>query len=475
MSNLQISLIVAGALVIIAMLIINWWQERRFHRQVEDSFSPIKNDALLDDALPSEVLPSDAIIVEPDFEEPSSTYSTIDKYPADDFKIDSVLFESARSEPSFSDTNDRYVKLPQSIGGEADLPDEVSIEAAYDDIINTKLERLSTHEPDIVITPKSNTKVDEIKEIFTDVLQPVKPLVAPESHINQKVEAMPDLSLPSMLHGQMDLTAVLYLASTVSLSTLNNTIDILFDGFDKPVFVHVLGVSNRWSLLQDFSPTSELITKVACSMQLADRGGAASRGCLNRFQLSVETLGQAISGQIEWQSTEDALAKANALDAFCIDVDKTIGFHLVHGENGAFTGTKLRGLAEAQGFALGADGRFNYIAQATNADPSQPSFVMFNREDYPFNPEMLRTSVVKAITFQLDIPHVKQCAEAFTQMVQVAKQMEIGLHAVLVDDKNKILGDIQIEKIRQQLKVIQATMLVRGIVPGSDSARRLFS
>jgi hypothetical protein len=53
--------------------------------------------------------------------------------------------------------------------------------------------------------------------------------------------------------------------------------------------------------------------------------------------------------------------------------------------------------------------------------------------------------------------------------------MEIGLNAVLVDDKNKVLGDIQVEKIRQQLKVLQATMLVRGIIPGSDIAHRLFS
>jgi FtsZ-interacting cell division protein ZipA len=70
---------------------------------------------------------------------------------------------------------------------------------------------------------------------------------------------------------------------------------------------------------------------------------------------------------------------------------------------------------------------------------------------------------------------VKQSAETFNQMIQVARQMEVGLNAVLVDDNNKVLGDIQVEKIRQQLKVLQATMLVRGITPGSDSAHRLFS
>ena len=88
---------------------------------------------------------------------------------------------------------------------------------------------------------------------------------------------------------------------------------------------------------------------------------------------------------------------------------------------------------------------------------------------------MLRSSVVKGITFQFDIPHVKQCGEVFTHMVQVARQMEIGLNAVLVDDNNRLLGDIQIEKIRQQLKILHATMLVRGIIPGTDSAIRLFS
>jgi len=38
-----------------------------------------------------------------------------------------------------------------------------------------------------------------------------------------------------------------------------------------------------------------------------------------------------------------------------------------------------------------------------------------------------------------------------------------------------LLGDAQIEKIRQHLKVIDAAMRNRGIEPGSDSALRLFS
>jgi hypothetical protein len=49
------------------------------------------------------------------------------------------------------------------------------------------------------------------------------------------------------------------------------------------------------------------------------------------------------------------------------------------------------------------------------------------------------------------------------------------MNASLVDDNQRTLGDLQIEKIRQQLKVIHATMVARGIMPGSPGSMRLFN
>lgn len=312
------------------------------------------------------------------------------------------------------------------------------------------------------------------------------PDTAPNNTQPQTSADILELSLPTMLHAQMDLTAVLYLATETAVSTLNNSLLGLFDDFDKPIFVHALVTnpdgSSQWASIKEISHkinADQKISRVTCSLQLADRGGAVSRNVLNRFQLAVETFGLDINAHVEWQSTDDALATATALDTFCIEVDKTIGFHLIHGENGAFTGTKLRGLAEAQGFTLDSDGTFKYFITLENPSESHEktpfSFMMFNRDNHPFSPEMLRNSVVKGVTFQLDVPHVKSSSEAFTQMVLAAKQMESSLNAVLVDDNNKVLTDTQIEKIRHQLKVIHATMSVRGIIPGSDSALRLFS
>ncbi|MDI1300267.1 cell division protein ZipA C-terminal FtsZ-binding domain-containing protein [Methylotenera sp.] len=501
MSELQIALIAIGALIILAVLIINWWQEKRFHNQVEKSFSPLQRDALLDDNNEDDL---DNTNFEPSAHEPNfdvrslnepkfhtnafdnSSSNTLDNRANSHFSIDEATTVGKPQLQTNDEESDRFVELPNENAAELLMQEEESIDDTYSELINSKLDRLVSQDyhQQAQLAEVESARISDSKAVFNQTLTHQEPIENPVEKNQQAKNPLPietSFSLPEMLHGQMDLTALLYLSTDTPVSTLNQALTSLFDHFDKPIFVHVLDANKQWHLLKEMQSNQEalnrLVSKVACSMQLADRGGAVDRSTLNRFQLAVETLGLDINGHVEWQNAGDALNTANSLDLFCIEVDKTIGFHLVHGDSGAFTGTKLRGLAEAQGLTLASDGAFKYFDQSSDelANKQPPSFVMFNREDHPFSPEMLRSSVVKGITFQLDIPHVKQSAETFNQMVQVARQMEIGLNATLVDSNNKLLGDIQVEKIRQQIKVLQATMLVRGIVPGSDSAHRLFS
>ena len=482
MSDLQIVLIIIGALIILAVVLINWWQERRFHQQVERSFSPLQSDALLDDPKLDSANFSQELAT--NFNDGNYSLSDHDSLENQDFEEPNLSNKPKISdEPSLS--YDGYDKAEiDQFAIEDYAPDEV-LEEHYDalpDYIKDPDEFANDLSSVDLETAKRSPQHEDIKAIFEEAFNDKKTSAAnvePFNHENQTVADSSHLTtsdespnLPAMLHAQMDLTALLYLAEETPLGKFIEALVGLFDDYDKPVFLHVLDSNKEWHLLKDAS-SNLMITRVACTLQLADRGGPVSRNTLNRFQLAAETIGLDINAHVEWQSNGDALTVANALDAFCIEVDKTIGFHLVHGESGAFTGTKLRGLAESQGLTLD-NGVFKFIEDAQSAHP-HASFIMFNRENFPFSPDMLRNSVVKGVTFQMDIPHVKHCAEAFNTMVQVARQMEIGLNAVLVDDNNKVLGEIQIEKIRQQLKVIHATMLVRGIVPGSESAHRLFA
>jgi FtsZ-interacting cell division protein ZipA len=481
MSDLQIVLIIIGGLIIIAVLVFNWWQERRFHQQVENNFSPIKNDALLEEPL---LQTSDLLDAEDNFDDIdfSINHDLIKETPiaaqepvievTDQFNELASYSEASYSEPE-TPLSAIHETISEDIKASKPVADDASVNFNSPDIKPVNHDGIKAIFQDAF---SKNLTPDNLQQAHTDTSHSQPDEAKPE---------MPTQNLPAKLHAQVDLIAVLHLAAELTVDQISSTLKNDFEGYDKPVFLYIQTPDLRWLLLSDVSTKPEFadqkISKVTCSLQLADRAGPVSRSVLNRFQLAVESLGLDIDAQVEWQSTTDAAADAVALDAFCIDVDKTMGFHLLHGENGAFTGTKLRGLAEAQGMELAADGSFKYYDEASKKQTMSasvtpaPSFVMFNRDHYPFSPDMLRQSVVKGITFQLDIPHVTNCTEAYNHMVQVAKQMETGLNALLVDDNNRPLGDVQIEKIRHQLKIIQATMLTRGIVPGSDVAHRLFS
>jgi FtsZ-interacting cell division protein ZipA len=87
---------------------------------------------------------------------------------------------------------------------------------------------------------------------------------------------------------------------------------------------------------------------------------------------------------------------------------------------------------------------------------------------------MLRTVVLKGVTFQLDIPRTADCAEVFDVMLDIAKKMETALGGVLVDEQQRELSELHLEKINQQIKLIQDQMNARGIPSGCDTALRLF-
>ena len=420
MSDLQIALIAIGALIILAVLILNWWQERRFHRQVQSQFADIKSDALLPESAAQTPLDSEAhedgLISEKDDTQSGledGVYDIADAQDADNFTINVAVKIDAEDAPAF---------------------DTLTVTADSEE-------------------PQPSQTIEE---------------VAPSAPAEPKVSA----GLPSMLLSKIDTTALLYLAKESTRLTLKESLQGLFDGLDKPFFIHALDKNQAWQVLDDDdTQTYQPVLRVACSLQLADRGGAVTRSTLSRFQLAVTELALKINADLEWQDIEGIQLQASELDEFCIAVDKTVGFHLSHGENGAFSAAKLTALAEAHGLAANDAG----CLQAFNPQSAKPSFIIFNTENQLTAFNAASDALIKSVIFQLDIPRVDECTLAFKQMVKVAKSLAVDLNANLLDANNRILNDQQIEQIFQQVDSIQDTMRLRGIEPGSEAALRLFS
>ena len=367
----------------------------------------------------------------------SSSDVLMDDFSADEFEETAVLIEPSTK---IKDVVDRYdtedVHLPDEVEFKIDLGG-----SEHDAVISDYL-------PDEIVAAKTHEEAKERVDVVAETSAKTNPL-------------------PYAINKEVDLTALFFLPSPANGERLRQFLIGLVN-LDKPIFAYGLDASQVWHPLTREEESTEF-TKAAYSLQLADRAGAVSAETLQRFQQMVTEIAYELSAQVEWVGTQEPMDFAQALDAFCLEVDKTIGFHILNGASGRFTGTKFRGLVEANGLTLKDDGAFYATSES-----GQLSFKVINMENNPFNPEMLKSVALKGATFQMEIALTENCTETFNSMVLIAKSMANSLSATLVDDHQRELNDAKIEKIRQQLRLIQVQMTVKGIPPGSPVALRLF-
>ena len=476
MSDLQLALLVLGAIIIFAVVAFNWWQERKLRNEAAEHFEAPGSDVLMDEEFQFD---PEAILREES--------QDLSKLAADDF--DALSFDEERratdeqqdvvlNEQTYEEFEVAVAMAAQPAEPESTEASKVVVPEEFEPVGTSDTEPPKFYEEHVW---QSDALGDQVSPADQEAMEQAElireagfdePLSSSESMARVATTAAGSardvVTLSPDIDSRVDLIAVLYLPQAVTGDKVREFLMTVTD-IDKPKFLHGLDAEGVWRLITPEQDATSF-SKVTCAVQLADRSGFISRNALNRFQHEVDRIGHKLNAQIEWQSNGDPWQQASELDQFCIDVDKMVGFHLVQGENGPFTGTKFRGLAEANGLVLGEDGGFH-----SENDLGHRLFSVVNRENYPFSQAMLRTSVIHGVTFQLDIPRVRNCSEVFNQMVLTASQMESSLGATLVDDNQRPLGEMQIEKIRQQLKVIHAKMVARGIIPGSASALRLFS
>lgn len=422
MSQLQIGLITLGALIILAVLLFNWWQERNIRQEMSSRFNGPIDDVLMDE---SRVTPTNE--------------------PVEDFHIDPDAVLEFREE---------VVMVEETITEEVNEPESSVAEPPEEAV----MEQDTAPEPAPYEVPMTED------EAMLDEEFP------PESELPNATEAPVELprGLPTSIDPQIDEIAIVTFSQLCSGATIRDALQPL-PVFQKPM---------RW-LGEDADGSVMLLTKeneqvmfkrVYAALQLEDRSGPASGEDLRNFHAKVEDLAARIGGALEWREHGDPLQYARELDQFCIEVDVMISLQLLAGAGGPFAGTKLRGVAEAGGGELRDDGQFHFADEN-----GQTLFVLGGLDRKPFDAEMLRTAMLRGVLLQMDLPRITNGAEAFNQMILVGRKLETALSSRLMDENQRPLGDPEIDKIRQQLKMLYSRMFARGIVPGSSSALRLFS
>jgi FtsZ-interacting cell division protein ZipA len=210
--------------------------------------------------------------------------------------------------------------------------------------------------------------------------------------------------------------------------------------------------------------------QVVVTMQLADRNGAVQEEQLAALCNELQAMAQTHGLHIACDDRVDALARAQAIDRFCVDVDVLIGLNVVARGEGSLNLARIVREAGDSGMVLGVDGAFQLLDSR-----AEPLYVLCNHDAEPFSPEGVEGQASQGVTLQFDVPRVPDGIKVFDGMVAFGRKLANEVGGILVDDNLRLLTDTGIEKIRSQLMQIYERMEARGVPSGSRRALRLFS
>jgi len=208
--------------------------------------------------------------------------------------------------------------------------------------------------------------------------------------------------------------------------------------------------------------------QINIGMQMVDRSGSVTEQELAAFCQQVSRFAEEHDAAVSFPQRQQKLVAARELDRFCADVDVLIGINVV--ARAPIEGTRLRSFAEAAGLQLEPDGAFHYLADSGNT-----LYSLMAADQMPFTFHTLLDKSFPALTLLFDVPRVAGGVEVFDRAVQFAKHLAAEFDAQLVDDNRRILSDLGLSRIRDQLVHIYGSMDDRGIAPGSVAALRLFA
>ena len=313
MSELQLSMLTIGALIVGGMYFYNRLQERKYRRQAQQAFQASHQDAL--------------------FSNP-----------------DTAQDAAVRIEPSLSPAPDEYA---------APLNPAAQSARAY---AATQADFSPAHPPAATQPLASPASAPSAPDA------PPQAARQPASAASASTKAEPE---PLIIDEAIDFVATIRPGKSIQpedLQTLIQTSQTL----GKPV--HWEGLSGgQWHTLH--GPSGAVLKALRVGLQLADRRGRLGEAELLQLIKAVQQFAADYGGVSECEAEDSALERAAALDNFCADVDVEIAINIQCPSAKAFSGIQVRESAEAAGLALTPEGVFELVDDGarcitlSNAEP----------------------------------------------------------------------------------------------------------
>jgi hypothetical protein len=419
MTTLQLGLIIGGVVLVVGVIIYNWIQERRVRRKLAAAFTP-------------------------DGEERFKPAGANDR----DARVEPTLARATRGDDGDDRTSAvRETMVPENAPRRRDeSPSELDDEAdRFVPPIDFAPARDGDRIAQFAAGPSANSEAI-----------PISPLGSRSAGSGGTAQLDPEAECIITLQPARPVAAGALAAG-------------LHARLGKPLrWLGRAGPGMPWQVLTAETPGT--FTEIAACLLLADRAGAVTRPLVDRFVRLVGEIAATLPAAFVPPDVQYETDRAEALDRICADLDVQIGLTVLKPGPGTIAGTRLRGVAEAAGFRLSDNGRFDWIQEDTG-------LVLYSLQNYrsePFTADSLRMTSTPGAVFILDVPRVSDPVRVFDQMKLAAKRMTMTLDASLVDDNRRPLDDAALAAIRQQVQATAAALKEINVVPGSPRALALF-
>lgn len=453
-SDLQLSLLGLGALLVGGVWAYNIWQERKYRRQIDTAFGAQAQpsaDPLLNAAAEDET-PAWA-------REAEAPEANLEIAPAQPASFD-------RSEPSPSRT---FREETVAHGHAEELPQRVEptfSEPSISEPVTPASAGTFPPEPNVLAERKPRDLDDP--EVSIELTSPMPD--APDTSVAPPATAAPSAQQWPPIEwcdSSIDALARLDFDAPVAKDELQRAYRAMQDQLRLPLRPYVQLSSGSWQRLDEVLG-GEFHT-LCLALQLVDRHGPVTKAELDSLHHAAMGLVNLRKGHALFPNIAEAAEQARALDEFCAQLDLQLALNVLDAGHGAFPGTKIRGLAEAAGMQLMPNGEFHAFDENGNF-----LFALANMGE-GFDAQNLRQLHTHGLTFLLDVPHVIDGGFAFERMLSTARQCANALSGTLVNAQRAPVTDTMVDGIRKKIFEIHEQMQIAGIAAGGPRALRLFS
>ena len=436
MTDLQLSLVLSGLVMIFLIYGFNRWQEFRYKKKMTKAFAKHHQDVLLN--TPKNMVRHGSGTLseryEPAFVQEQESFSE----PAS--LSESETFDSEKHPPA-GGTQEKNNQPQQTI------PFLFESSTLHQEELEEKgTIRQSQVTQDWSSHPQESFSSSSLRE--TDK----------SSQTHHVTRRLADVDRDASLNPDFYFIAEVYAQSPIEAAT----IPILSAA--KRVRCIGLRADQHWEVVTDGSLGRYSELKIG--LQLVDRQGPINAEDMSAFSQTIELFAEEQHAKVNFTPRLSKIEKAVELDQFCADTDVQVGLNIM--ADFPLSLEQIGLFAEQENMTLAGDGAFHFTDEHGNT-----LFSLTNQgEGKSFTPNFLGET--RMISFVLSVPLVSNGGEAFDYMCELASVLSSLLGGVMVDDNQHLLSVEGLKCIRQEIIEIQNKMQKRGLIAGSMMARQLY-